>query len=35
VKIYVTEVEVFMEKERQGETQTIIKIDGFFEVPPH
>jgi hypothetical protein len=23
-----------MEKERQGETQKIIKIDGFFESPP-
>jgi hypothetical protein len=30
VKIFVAEVEVLIEKERQGETQKIIKIDGFF-----
>jgi hypothetical protein len=34
VKIYVAEVEVLMEKERQGETQKIIKIDGFFVPSP-
>jgi hypothetical protein len=34
VKIYVAEVEVLMEKERQSETQKIIKIDVFFESPP-
>jgi len=28
------EVEVLMEKERQGETQKIIKIDGFLLPPP-
>jgi len=34
VKIYVAEVEVLVEKERQGETQKIIKIDGFLSPPP-
>jgi hypothetical protein len=36
VKIYVAAVEVLRRKERQGETQETIKIDGFLSfIHPH